>query len=969
VLLAAVVAVAAQSVPRAAMAQAEGPADHLTIRAQSAATWGEGSANVIQLSGPVVIEMDRTRMVADGAVVWLTPLRGSVIEQRRAEIVLLGNARVEMDEVSRSGEVLQVTGTVRGAVRVTSEERVGRDLSGSEFYGRANQVRPSNVALAQAPEPTSQPATATSPRFAMTDPVSFRAPGELETFTARDGKLAVVLSGGVTLLQDRADGSLIELLSERAVLFTNIERLTDLQKEGEGPKSIEESIRSAYLEGDIRIVFTPAPGAKIGEQRLTGDRAFYEFNTDRAVLTEAVLHSTSPEVQVPLVVRADTLRQLSRSQDQAEYATENTVLTTSEFATPSFDVAARKAYIRQSESTGPMGGTVTTYAAEDVTLRGFGIPYFYLPAAGGTVRDDMPLRSAAVGSNSRFGFFTSTTWGLFPTLGRPNPPDVDAAYTVGFWGDRGPGAGLDGEYSRSYLSEPNNDPWSFAGGFRSFFVHDQGVDYFGGARTDVRPEEEFRGRVLWTHQHFLPGDWQVQLRAGWVSDPTFLEQWFQRDFYRDEPHDVSAYVKKQTDTEALTLLGSVQPNGFVTTDEMYQEQFEVERYPEIGYHRIGDSPFGDRFTFFSDNSLSALRFNRSDASLGDLGFPSNVSPGIPAVGVAGATDVPQVPEDTTYRGDFRQQLDYPFSVGQVKVVPYVMERYGAYSTSLSGEAKNRFLTAGGARMGTSFWKVNDRVDSELFDVHRMRHIVEPEVHVFTSASAVDAGDLYIYDQEVDRVNDISAAQLALHQTWQTKRGGPGRWRNVDFLRWDVEGNFFANTPDDPELQPTNFRGLFYGSLPEASIPRNSINSSAAWRVSDTLVVLADESYNIEENTLATASAGIAVRRDPRVSYFFGIRYIEPLDSTIGTAMVIYQISKKYQLALSQSHDFAATNNVNSAAEVTRFFDKFWASFRVYHDSISDQSGIGFLIYPAGFGPSTGATAMGDLFGNSNQNRR
>ena len=73
-------------------------------------------------------------------------------------------------------------------------------------------------------------------------------------------------------------------------------------------------------------------------------------------------------------------------------------------------------------------------------------------------------------------------------------------------------------------------------------------------------------------------------------------------------------------------------------------------------------------------------------------------------------------------------------------------------------------------------------------------------------------------EPIDAINDISAAQIALRQRWQTKRGGPGRWRSVDFFTFNVEGNFFANQPDDDELAPTRFRGLFFDSLPEASIP-------------------------------------------------------------------------------------------------------------------------------------------------------
>ena len=90
----------------------------------------------------------------------------------------------------------------------------------------------------------------------------------------------------------------------------------------------------------------------------------------------------------------------------------------------------------------------------------------------------------------------------------------------------------------------------------------------------------------------------------------------------------------------------------------------------------------------------------------------------------------------------------------------------------------------------------------------------------------------------------------------------------------------------------------------------------------------------------------------------------PPRSTIGTAMVIYQMSKKYQVALSQSYNFSDQGNVDSAIEVTRHFDKFWATLRVYHDSISDQSGIGFLLYPEGLGPRTSAASMGELFTGS-----
>src|SRR5690606_12066152 len=142
-------------------------------------------------------------------------------------------------------------------------------------------------------------------------------------------------------------------------------------------------------------------------------------------------------------------------------------------------------------------------------------------------------------------------------------------------------------------------------------------------------------------------------------------------------------------------------------------------------------------------------------------------------------------DDTIYRADFRQQIDYPFAVDQFKVVPYVMGRYTFYSDSPDDDRQNRVLAGAGVRLTTAFWGVDNAFQSRLFDINRVRHVVEPEVHLFTSAASVDANEIFIFDEQVDRVHDITAAQIGVRQRWQTKRGGPGRWRSVDFLTLDL----------------------------------------------------------------------------------------------------------------------------------------------------------------------------------------
>src|SRR5262249_20197323 len=194
----------------------------------------------------------------------------------------------------------------------------------------------------------------------------------------------------------------------------------------------------------------------------------------------------------------------------------------------------------------------------------------------------------------------------------------------------------------------------------------------------------------------------------------------------------------------------------------------VEHLPELGYYRIGDSLGADnQFTFFSANTLEGLHFRTSDATLADQGFRPNQSPGLASLGTTGVTD------DTVYRGDFRQEIDYPITAGQFRMVPYIMGRYTAYSDSPEGGAENRLFMGGGLRMTTAFWKVDDSAESDLFDIHRIRHVIEPQLNLFTSFSTVERDDVFNFEEPVDAINDITGVQLALSQRWQTQRGGAG----------------------------------------------------------------------------------------------------------------------------------------------------------------------------------------------------
>jgi hypothetical protein len=152
-------------------------------------------------------------------------------------------------------------------------------------------------------------------------------------------------------------------------------------------------------------------------------------------------------------------------------------------------------------------------------------------------------------------------------------------------------------------------------------------------------------------------------------------------------------------------------------------------------------------------------------------------------------------------------------------------------------------------------------------------------------------------------------------------------------------------------------------MPEASVPRDSLNADASWRVSDNTIVLADAQQNLNENRLATAGIGLLVRRDERMTYFVGNRYIDELTSNITTVAFTYQLSSKYLVAASQSYDFGLAQNVSSSIGVIRQFDAFIVEVSFAHDSTTDQTSFNFNLLPKGLGLGLAGSQLGTVFRN------
>ena len=128
--------------------------------------------------------------------------------------------------------------------------------------------------------------------------ITFAFPGTASTVTSSDGRAAIVITGGVRIFRFAVNQSFLELQADKAVLYTRFRDLRGLDVVTESNGS-SDAITGAYLEGDVRATFNPGPPKpftlpRVGEVRMSANRIYYEFANDRAILTDAVVHTVEP---------------------------------------------------------------------------------------------------------------------------------------------------------------------------------------------------------------------------------------------------------------------------------------------------------------------------------------------------------------------------------------------------------------------------------------------------------------------------------------------------------------------------------------------------------------------------------------------------------------------------------------------------------------------------------------------------
>lgn len=932
------------------------------LNALRAWAWTVDDTKRLSLRGDVDVRIANHTFSARDAEVWINrvPVGGGAVTQIAIYFEDLGNPQ-RAAGVGAAGRRMLVTACVTGtttldaalvereespasSMRRRAEERLARHLRGLA-------ARPPRLSAVPRVDPTERNPAAFVPTIDPTDDEDesdlpraievrdlgtrrpwLRAPEGTVTFSADDievsggdsaaGLETIAIASGSIFVEYFDDGTSqtiqqLTLTAERAVVFAEPGSLDELAN-----REIDvQSLRGVYLEGNVTA------SADEGEQIVRAPRMYYDFTLDRAIMLDAVLRTYSRERNVPIYARAAELRQIAEDQ----WTAREVRVAASEYEVGHIALGAERMTVSRrpiEPGADPPGPEETAFHAESITMRASDVPFFWWPEFSGTVRD-IPFRGVTIGARDNVGVGIETRWSLFPLLGAERPRGVDGILKVDAFTERGAGIGTVLDW-RLPLGRGRLDLYGMV---------DDGIDKTSTG-LEVDPDSDIRGVALFEHRARLSRNWTVDLQASYISDETFITTWREDDFRQRREYETSAYFKYQKDRVAFTALAKVALQDFISNSWLLaSEQRTVERVPEFSLRTYGNPVFDDALTYSSETIATRMRFNFEESTPAEIGVRGRAFGIGDDDSIADSLRAEGLTEEYVYRIDTRHELAWPFEWGAVNVTPFVVGRVTAYNDDFAEYSSDsdavRAFGAAAIRFATQIQHVDNTVNDRVLDLHRLRHIIEPSVLLWYGYADVNEEDLPVYDMDVESLATGALVEFGLKNTWQTQRGGPGRWRSVDVLSIDTT---LALVGDDANRESPSPR--IYELWPEYSQLADHARGSVVWLLSDTVSVAGQTTYDLDESQIARASIGAEVRNSPDLTTYAEYRYLEASGNELLGVGWNYRLTAKYRLDVSPQWDFREEEFRALGARVIRTFPDFTLAIIIRHDAIRDDTTVG-----------------------------
>lgn len=811
---------------------------------------------------------------------------------------------------------------------------------------------------------------------------------DAEWLTTTQGENALVITGGVNVVIQgltveglpEAFGPLgdIDIETDRVVIWTrgvDTRSVAQLTQQGDLPLEI-------YMEGNI--VF------RQGDRIVYANRMFYDVRRQIGVILDAELLTPLPpldgyDYQGLVRLRAASLRQL----DDSRFVAQDAFVTTSRLEEPSY--AFRSDTITFQDIQQPAVDPITGMPIVDPftgqsevahsrlaesrnnVLEIAGVPVFYWPTMATDLKEtSYYIDNLRIRNDSIFGFQALLELDAFQLLGMEAPPGVEWDANLDWLSKRGLGFGTGVEYQRDSffaLPGPSN------GQLDAWFINDDGLDNLGRDRRNIVPEEKFRGRTFWNHrQHVVGGllnDWTVQGEFGWISDRTFLEQYYENEWEQNKDQITGVRLKRLFDNQSLSIEANGRINDFFT---------QTQWLPRADYYMLGQPLFGDQLSFFTHTQ--AAYANMGIASTPDTAQLAAIFERLPWEEDSAGVRI----DGRGERFITRNEIDYPLDLAPFKVVPYALGEFGHWGDDLQGTDIQRTFGQFGLRASIPFWAADPSIRDTLFNLNGLAHkvVFDGELLYADANQSIDefplydeldddsieefrrrmffspfggnlAGQFYVpgspsfIDPKFDPryyalryglqswvtspsaeiADDLMAGRLGMRHRLQTKRGPYGQERIIDWMTFDANTTWFPDDERDNFGQPIGVTDYDF-----------------KWHLGDRFSILSDGAAEFFGAGVRTASIGMLLTRPDRGNAYFGFRTIDGvIDSNIVTATINYRMSPKWIGSASTSILLDNPGNVGQSFYFSRLGESLVATIGASFDESKDNVGVSFLIEP------------------------
>ncbi|MEN1679129.1 MAG: organic solvent tolerance protein OstA [Planctomycetota bacterium] len=995
----------------------------VTIRADTSSRWTEGGYEVRRLQGQVSIAQGETVARGDDAVVWVhhadrygKPTRVlAYLEAGEGRQVVVAWAADEGGDKAASAEnqatrqespnwsgrfvttasvdwrTPEPTGPpseppgiyARGAERLGFDSTVlARQLNPQQAVVDP-QVQPAQfggVPFGPPPGPVLATPTVPPPGPVVANPNGFRSVrinprsnvgARAEFRPMPGGESVAVISGGVNVIVEGIEveglptefGPIdkIDLETDRAVIWTagDVGVGGNFQQQNDAPLEI-------YMEGNI--VF------RQGGRTVYADRMYYDVRRRTGVILGAELLTPLPDVNGfeyggLIRLKAGVIRQLG----DARFVATDALVTTSRLEEPTY--ALRSGTITLEDNRRPVvepsTGLVTFESdrlvrSEQNRVTLGSVPVLAWPTIATNLEEPtFYISDLRIRNDSIFGTQLLTEFNAYQVFGLEPLAGTNWDISLDYLSDRGFGYGTEFEYDRNSFAGINGPA---IGRLDAWAIDDGGVDNLGFGRREITPEQGYRGRIFWNHrQQVVDGllaGWVVQGEVGWISDRTFLEQYYEAEWDENPDQNTGVRLRRRRDNRSLSIEANGRINDFFT---------QTQWLPRLDHYILGQDvlsgagPLGNRgLTWFAHTTVGyANQQVASTPTEPTLAGLFNLYPW-ETVGVGGGG---ARIDGSGERIATRHELDLPIAAGKWKVVPFVLGEFAHWGADVNGEDLQRAYVHTGVRASLPFWTVNPAIIDPLFNLNGLAHKVVLDAEFSFTDANENYDQLPLYDaidddaiEEIRRslfgppfpvrfdprfyairtgiqgvvaspstelVEDQMAVRLGMRHRLQTKRGAAGRQNIVDWVTFDTNLTFF------PDANRDNF-GEDIGL----------IDYDLAWHLGDRFTIVSDGFADVFDDGLRTISGGLRTGRPLRGNAFIGYRTIRgPFEADLLTASLAYRLSPKWVASGSTVIDFGDAGNIGQSIAFSRIGESIILSLGANVDESKDNIGFSFLIEP------------------------